>query len=249
MGVHEAHRSIGIRVLVASSDRRYLVGRVLGETVSQLGPFGSSRNDPSGGNPSHGPQPPPSQWPGPQPRGLEDSDARQRPVWQIIAAAISALGAVAAAVIGVVMTSGGDGSNNPPSGESSGMKSALSWSTGGEFPLMSGKVYDIEGGRSGKGVSQNNADFAVVGDRRDRLSGLNGASLASASTGQRPSVEQCAGRLDEDSSGVLEIKIGYLCLKTAEGNIALIHITKQAPDSNGVTQVWYEASLEKGWDE
>ncbi|QEU90251.1 hypothetical protein [Streptomyces kanamyceticus] len=169
------------------------------------------------------------------------------------AAVIGALGAVAAAVIGVKLSdSGGDPgpTTAPPttSPEHRAAKPAQPWKSGTEFFLnVPAQPYDLDSPWAHADARVSGSDVQVAGSDRDTLAAMNGATMAVITTHGKPTVEECRKRVSdtEMTSATIEIGQSY-CFRTTEENTVVMQIKRLQNDANGVRQVVAENSFADG---
>ncbi|MFE0170739.1 hypothetical protein ACFWZ2_00355 [Streptomyces sp. NPDC059002] len=176
---------------------------------------------------------------------------RQRPIWQITTAVIGALGAVAAAVIGVKLSAEDDEKTTASSQSTppvSRPKPAQPWKSGNEFFLnVPAQPYDLDSPWAHADPRASGSDVQVVGSDRNTLAVLNGATMAVITERGKPTVEECRKRVssNEMTSAIIEIGQSY-CFRTTEDNTVLMQVKRLQNDENGVQQVVVENSFADG---
>lgn len=197
------------------------------------------------------PQPPAPPGP-PRPGHDPDSLGRPRPFWQIATAVIGALGAVAAAVIGVKLSDSGGGPGPtaapPTTSPEHRAKPAQPWKPGNEFFLnVPARPYDLDSPWAHADARVSGSDVQVVGSDRDTLAVMNGATMAVITASGKPTVEECRKRVSDTEMRTATIEIGQsYCFRTTEDNTVVMQVKRLQNDANGVRQVVVENSFADG---
>lgn len=166
-------------------------------------------------------------------------------------AVIGALGAVAAAVIGVRLSDSGDEKttaaqqSTPPEPRP---KPSQQWKDGNEFFLnVPARPYDLDSPWAHIDPQVSGSDVQVVGTERNTLAVLNGATMAVITESGKPTVEECRTRISETEmkSAIIEIGQSY-CFRTTDENTVLMQVKRLQNDENGIRQVVVANSFADG---